>query len=126
MKEYNKNILALARTKRKNMTPWERKLWYKFLRRYKVKFRRQEVIGNYIADFYCPEARLIVELDGSGHYSEEQKEKDKIRTENLEKMGYKVIRICNLDIDKNFQGACQFIANSARKYHHFWETESKE
>ena len=88
MKEYNKANIPLAKTLRKNMTPWERKLWYDFLRNYPVRFQRQKAIGNYIADFYCEKAKLIVELDGGGHYTEQQTKKDKGRTEELEEMGY--------------------------------------
>ena len=55
----------------KNMTPWERKLWYELLGNYSVRFQRQKVIGNYIADAYCAKARLVIELDGGGHYTEE-------------------------------------------------------
>ncbi len=109
MKEYNKKNISLAKTLRKNMTPWERKLWYEFLRNYPIRFQRQKAIGNYIADFYCAKARLIVELDGSGHYTEKQEEKDEARTRELELMNLKVVRICNLDIDRNFSGVCKYI-----------------
>ena len=109
MKEYNKNNIPLAKTLRKNMTPWERKLWYEFLRNYPVRFQRQKAIGNYIVDFYCAKARLVIELDGSGHYFEKQMQQDNIRTIELEKMNLKVIRICNLEIDKNFEGVCEYI-----------------
>ena len=71
MKDYNKENIPLAKTLRKNMTPWERKLWYDFLRYYPVRFQRQKAIGNYIADFYCAKARLVIELDGGGHYTAE-------------------------------------------------------
>ena len=107
MKEYNKANIPLAKTLRKNMTPWERKLWYEFLRNYSIRFQRQKAIGNYIVDFYCAKARLVVELDGGGHYTAEQIEQDKIRTEELESMDLKVLRICNLDIDRNFRGVCE-------------------
>lgn len=109
MKPYNKENIPLARELRRNMTPWERKLWYEYLRHYSVRFQRQKAIGNYIADFYCAKARLIVELDGGKHYSEEQTGKDRERTEALERMGLKVLRICNLDVDQNFQGVCEYI-----------------
>ena len=85
MIEYNKNNISLAKSLRKNMTPWERKLWYNYLRHYNVRFQRQKAIGDYIVDFYCAKARLIIELDGGGHYTTEQQEKDKIRTEYLQK-----------------------------------------
>lgn len=109
MKQYNKNNIPLARTLRKNMTPWERKLWYNFLREYPVRFQRQKAIGNYIADFYCAKARLIIELDGGGHYTAEQSTKDKLRTKELEAMNLTVIRICNLDIYRNFRTVCEYI-----------------
>ena len=91
------------------MTPWERKLWYEFLRNYPVRFQRQKAIGNYIADFYCAKAQLIIELDGGGHYTIEQTEKDEIRIKELESINLKVLRICNSDIDRNFNGVCEYI-----------------
>ena len=109
MKSYNKANIPLAKALRKNMTPWERKLWYDFLRSYPIRFQRQKALGNYIADFYCAKARLVIELDGGGHYTAEQEEKDKIRTKELECMNLTVIRICNLDIDRNFCGVCEYI-----------------
>ena len=109
MKEYNKANIPLAKALRGNMTPWERKLWYEFLRDYPIRFQRQKAIGNYIVDFYCAKAGLIVELDGGGHYTTEQTDKDNIRTKDLETMKLTVIRICNLDIDRNFCGVCEYI-----------------
>ena len=109
MKAYNKENIPLAKVLRKNMTPWERKLWYNFLRNYPVRFQRQKAIGNYIADFYCAKARLIIELDGGGHYTPEQAEKDERRTYDLSTMNLTVARICNLDIDRNFCGVCESI-----------------
>jgi len=109
MKDYNKKNIPLAKMLRKNMTPWERKLWYDFLRNYPVRFQRQKAIGNYIADFYCAKARLVLELDGGGHYTPEQAKKDASRTNDLAAMNLAVVRICNLDIDRNFLGVCQYI-----------------
>ncbi len=109
MKEYNKANIPLAKELRKNMTPWERKLWYDFLRTYPLRFQRQKAIGNYIADFYCAKARLVIELDGGGHYTPEQAEKDEMRTKELESMGLQIMRICNLDIDRNFCGVCEAV-----------------
>ncbi len=109
MKEYNKSNIALARTMRKNMTPWENKLWYQFLRTYPVRFQRQKTIGEFIVDFYCAKAKLVIELDGSGHYTAKQSVADKNRTAELEKFDVKVLRFCNLDVDKNFYGVCEKI-----------------
>ena len=115
MKEYNKSNIPLAKTLRKNMTPWERKLWYDFLRNYPVRFQRQKAIGNYIADFYCAKAELVLELDGSGHYTAEQEKKDMLRTKELERMNITILRISNLDIDRNFSGVCEQIDITVKK-----------
>ena len=109
MKEYNKANIPLAKALRKNMTPWERKLWYEYLRSYPVRFQRQKAIGNYIVDFYCAKIGLVIELDGGGHYTADQREKDSFRTMELEAMNLTVLRICNLDIDHNFRGVCEHI-----------------
>ena len=114
MKDYNKNNIPLAKELRKNMTPWERKLWYEYLRSYPVRFQRQKAIGNYIVDFYCARAGLVVELDGGGHYNPEQMEADADRTKELESMKLRVLRICNTDIDRNFRGVCEFLDNEVR------------
>ena len=115
MKEYNKTNIPLAKELRKNMTPWERKLWYDFLRDYPVRFQRQKAIGNYITDFYCAKAGLIIELDGGGHYDAEQAERDAERTHELEAMNIFVLRFCNLDIQKNLTGVCETINRAVRR-----------
>jgi very-short-patch-repair endonuclease len=97
------------------MTKEERHLWYDFLREYRVRFIRQKIIGNYIVDFYCAKANLIVELDGSQHYEEIGVAKDKERTEYLESQGLKVIRIPNNEINNNFRGVCDFIDGEVGK-----------
>lgn len=114
MKTYNKDNIPLAKVLRKNMTKEERHLWYDFLRNYPVRFQRQKSIGNYIADFYCAKARLVVELDGSGHYTHSQEEKDRIRTSELEKMNLKVIRLSNIEVTHNFRGVCEYIDTVVR------------
>ena len=91
------------------MTKEERRLWYDFLRSYPIRFLRQKVIDEYIVDFYCHEARIIIELDGSQHYEEKGLLKDKIRTERIERRGLTVIRIPNNEINKNFQAICEYI-----------------
>ena len=106
---YNKRNVEMARKLRKEMTPWERKLWYCFLKDYPIRFQRQKCIDEYIVDFYCFRARLVIELDGGGHYNPESERKDEYRTKILNQYGLKVIRFCNLDIDKNFYGVCSVI-----------------
>ena len=114
MKHERKNE-SYARQLRKNMTPWERKLWYLFLKNYPVRFQRQKCIDNFIADFYCFRAKLVIELDGGGHYDPLSEKKDSERTKVLEKYGLKVIRFCNLDIDHNFYDVCSVIDNEVRE-----------
>ena len=109
MKEYNKRNIALAKSLRKQMTPWERKLWYEYLRDYPLRFQRQKAIGEYIVDFYCAKARLVIELDGGGHYEDDQKIADAKRTQSLQALNLTVVRFCNLDIDRNFRGVCEYI-----------------
>ena len=109
MKTYNKDNISYARELRRNMTPWERKLWYLYLNKYPIRFQRQKLLGQYIADFYCAKARLIIELDGGGHYEDHQKYKDSQRSEILKSTGLRVLRICNSDIDRNFRGVCELI-----------------
>ena len=108
-RKYNKDIVPAAKMLRKNMTKEEKHLWYDFLRTYPVRFSRQKVLGRYIADFYCAEAKLIIELDGSGHYTEEGKQYDEERTAFLEEYGLTVIRIPNTEIHKNFRDVCEYI-----------------
>ena len=115
MKAYNKANIPLARVLRKNMTPWERKLWYDFLRSYPVRFQRQKAIGNFITDFYCAQARLAVELDGSGHCTRRMLEQDAARTRALEAMNLTVLRISNYDIDRNFGSVCTYIDMIVRR-----------
>ena len=91
------------------MTKEERRLWYDFLRTHSLKFRRQAIIGRYIADFYCPQAKLIIELDGSQHYEDEAVQKDKERTYYLGQYGLKIIRIQNIDINNNFYEVCEYL-----------------
>ena len=91
------------------MTKEERHLWYDFLKEYPVKFLRQKVLGNYIVDFYCAKAKLVLELDGSQHFEDENIEKDKQRTEFLVSYGLKVVRIPNNEVNNNFRGVCEYI-----------------
>ena len=91
------------------MTKEERHLWYDFLQSYPVRFLRQKVIDNYIVDFYCHKARTVIELDGSQHYESDALLKDRIRTEKLEDRNLTVIRIQNIDVNRNFRGVCEYI-----------------
>jgi len=107
--KHNKQLVPLAKQLRRNMTKEERHLWYDFLKSYPVRFIRQKVIGNYIADFYCAQAKIIIELDGSQHFEEQNAEKDAQRTAFFESYGIRVIRIANNKVNQNFQGVCTYI-----------------
>ena len=107
--KHNKSLVSNAKNLRKNMTKEERHLWYDFLRSYPVKFLRQKILGKYIADFYCAEAKLIVELDGSQHYEDTGIKNDMERTAYLEQYGVLVLRIPNNEVSRNFSGVCEYI-----------------
>lgn len=106
---YNKKNVALARVLRKNATPQENRLWYDFLSKYEVRFQRQKAIDEFIADFYSHKAKLIIEIDGSQHYTEEGRARDEFRTEALVKYDLKIIRFTNNQINTNFEGVCKYI-----------------
>ena len=91
------------------MTKEEKHLWYDFLRQYPVRFLRQKVIDNYIVDFYCHEARLIVEVDGGQHYEPDGLQYDAERTALIEGRGFVVVRIPNNEVFRNFRGICEYI-----------------
>ena len=114
-RKHNKKMVPIARILRKNMTKEERHLWYDFLRTYPVRFVRQKVLGRYIADFYSSEARVVLELDGSGHYTEKGKAYDEERTAFLQKYGLTVARISNTEIHENFEGVCNYIHNTVER-----------
>lgn len=112
---HNKSLVKYASALRKDMTKEERHLWYDFLRNYPQKFIRQKIIGKYIVDFYCAQVKLVIELDGSQHYSEQAEQYDNERTEYLNGYGIKVVRISNLEINTNFRGVCEYIDNLVGK-----------
>ena len=107
--EQNSSLKKNAQNLRKNMTKEEAQLWYQCLCRAKCRFRRQYVIGNYIVDFYCHRAKLVVELDGSQHYESKEQEYDRKRSVYLEGQGLKVIRFSNLDVTQRFRDVCEAI-----------------
>ena len=107
--EYNKKNIPLAKNLRKHATPQENHLWYDFLSKYEPRFQRQKAIGNFIADFYCHKAKLVIEIDGSQHYTEKGKRDDDFRTEILEGYDLKVIRFSNRQVNMNFRGVCEYI-----------------
>ena len=105
----NHTLVGNARSLRKNMTKEERHLWFNFLRYCRPRFRRQEIISNYIVDFFCHDAKIAIELDGSQHCEPEAVAYDSKRTEHLQSLGIILVRYSNLDVQNNFEGVCQHI-----------------
>ena len=108
-RKHNQHLVPAAKMLRRNMTKEERHLWYDYLKMHPVRFNRQKILGKYIADFYSAQARLVIELDGGGHYTEEMRQYDLERSTFLESYGLKVIRIPNNEVNGNFRGVCEYI-----------------
>lgn len=111
MLRYNKNLQSKARNLRKNMTDAERMLWSKLTRKQLsgFQFYRQRIIGNYIVDFYCPRARLVIEVDGGQHYHGKVMQNDKVRDESLGNLGLKVLRFSDGEVLKHIDDVIQVI-----------------
>lgn len=107
----NRELKAFAVKMRKNQTDEENKVWYQILKGRVPKFHRQRIIGNYIVDFYCPKLKLIIEIDGYQHFYEENREYDNKRTEYLEKLGYRVLRFENTEVNKDIEEVRYIINN---------------
>ena len=105
------NTLSKQRSQilRKNMTKEERHLWYDFLKQHRLQFKRQYTLGVYIVDFYCYQAKLIIELDGSQHCEPATVAYDQQRTTYLQQLGYYVLRISNRDVMARFRDVCAMI-----------------
>ena len=99
------------------MTKEERHLWYDFLKLLPQTFNRQKVIGSFVVDFYCADAKLVIELDGSGHYAKEGKKADLERDAYLSKLGITVLRYSNLDIHQKFDSVCDDILRHVHSTH---------
>jgi very-short-patch-repair endonuclease len=106
--------LASARGLRRRPTEAEKRLW-RLLRGRRfagVKFRRQHPVGAYVADFFCSDSKLIIELDGGGHGAEEQAREDEHRTREIGRLGLKVLRVWNTDVMQNPEGVLERIAGA--------------
>ena len=115
LRKHNSYLVPTAKELRKNMTPEERHLWYDFLRHYPVRFLRQKILGRFIVDFYCAEAKLVIELDGSQHYEPDGLQKDAERTAFLQEYGLSVIRIPNNAVNSSFDSVCEYIDSHVRQ-----------
>jgi very-short-patch-repair endonuclease len=107
---YNPELIPRARELRQNMTPAERKLWHRYLRTFAHKVLRQRPIANFIVDFYCPNLKLVIEVDGADHFTLEGQERDRERTQQLEGYSLKVVRFTNQQILDEFEMVCDAIA----------------
>ena len=114
-RKHNAALTPAARQLRREMTKEERHLWYDFLRAYPVRFLRQKILGQYIADFYCASAKLVIELDGSQHFEEKQLQKDAERTCFLEGYHIFVLRFAYNEVNENFEGVCQVIDQTVKE-----------
>ena len=113
--DYNQKNIQLARVLRKKMTRAEKKLWYDYLRKLPIRIRRQMPIGEYIVDFYCNDAQLVIELDGDQHASKQGVEKDYVRDAYLEQEGILVVRIPNGTVYDNSDGVCEMLDGVIRE-----------
>ncbi len=109
MLPYNKNLVENAKKLRKNMTPEEKRIWYDFLKKLPMNVRRQHNIEDYIVDFYIAEKKVVIEVDGLQHTSEEYREADKERDETLAKWGIRVLRYSNENVRLNFMAVAKDI-----------------
>ena len=107
----NVELDKYAKEMRKNMTPEETVVWYQILKGRVPKFHRQKIIGNYIVDFYCPQLKLVIEIDGVQHYFEEKSNYEAKRTEDLEKLGFYVLRFDNSDVKRDIEEVRMIINN---------------
>ncbi len=111
MLPYNVNLRQPSRQLRNNMTDAERHLWSK-IRMKQLKgypFYRQKPIGDYIVDFFCPRAKLVIEVDGGQHFSEGTTEYDRLRDEYLGSLGLRVLRFTNTEVLTNIEGVTERI-----------------
>lgn len=112
---YNHKLIPNAKKLRKNATPQEKHLWYDFLCSYPIRLQRQKTIDRFIADFYCHAAKLIIEIDGSQHYTEDGMAYDKERSLILSKYGLYVLRFSNREIDRQFRSVCEMIDKTVQE-----------
>jgi very-short-patch-repair endonuclease len=106
---YRRALTPRARSLRRDSTPAERKLWYEFLSGLPQKFSRQKPLGRYVADFYCSQHRLVIEVDGDSHFNERGESYDLLRTAELQSRGIEVIRFTNAEVMQDFGAVCEAV-----------------
>ena len=106
---YDPRLVERARDLRKGMTPAEKKLWYAFLSCFRHRVLRQRPIDRFIVDYYCPQLRLVIEIDGDSHFTEDGQAGDDCRTSVLQGYGLRVMRFNNQEVLRNLEGVCAAI-----------------
>ncbi|RIH89235.1 hypothetical protein Mterra_00816 [Calidithermus terrae] len=106
---YNPKLIERAKELRKNMTAAERKLWA-YLRTLEPRWLRQRPIDQYVVDFYCAERKLVIEVDGHSHFTEDGQAYDAERTAVLEGLGLKILRFTNSEVLEEFEGVCEQVS----------------
>lgn len=121
--EFEKNLYVYddrqsgnAKKLRRSMTPEEKHLWYDYLKKAPFHVYKQRPVHGYIVDFYIPSVNLVIELDGSQHYSTDGRKYDRIRTEVLEANHLSVIRFTNTDIHERFESVCLMIEHWVKEH----------
>ncbi|NET57985.1 MAG: endonuclease domain-containing protein [Symploca sp. SIO2E6] len=113
---YDSHLVARAKSLRKNPTPAEKKLWLDYLRTFKFRILRQRPIAHFIVDFYCAALKLVIEVDGDSHFTDQGRAYDLERTSILEGYGLQVVRFTNDEVFNNFEGVCEEIEAIALNY----------
>ncbi len=108
---YNTKLKMLSRKLRKEMTDAERLLWSRLRGKQlkELQVYRQRIIGNYIVDFYCPKAKLVIEVDGGQYHTDKGIEKDIVRDRYLEKSGLRVLRFSDTEVLKDIEAVVESI-----------------
>ncbi len=113
---YNNNLKELAKRLRNNQTEAEKVLWKRLqLKHLGLTFYRQKPIGDYIVDFYCPKAYLVVEVDGGKHFTLEMASNDSLRSEHLNSLGLKILRFSNSEVITNTDRVTEIIFKAINK-----------
>lgn len=107
---YDRQLIERAKELRQNMTVAEKKLWNEYLKVLPLRVLRQRPISHFIVDFYCAELKLVIEVDGESHFTEEAQAYDQERTEVLESYGLTVMRFTNQQVLQEFEAVCLQIA----------------
>jgi very-short-patch-repair endonuclease len=106
VKTYSRTLVPRAREMRQGMTPAEMRLWLDFLKHHQPRVRRQRPFGRFIVDFYCSDCKIVIEVDGGGHFTPEGLAYDAERTAFLEALGLRVVRFSNNEVLHHFEGVC--------------------